>query len=496
MNDPITLPTAPRRFRMYIGGQFTDGAAGELSTRHSPGHGVPVAQWPMGTADDAEQAIREARQAFDHGPWPRMSAGERAVVLFKVADLIAANADELGLIESLETGKPITQAVGEINGAVDVWRFAAGAARVMKGDAHNNLGERVLAVVLREPLGVVGVITPWNFPFFILAERLPFILAAGCTAIVKPAEATSGSTLRLCELLAQAGLPPGVVNVVTGRGAVVGQRMLDSGSIDMVSVTGSTETGRKAIAASAGNIKKLGLELGGKNPHIVFADADLDDAADGVAFGMAFNAGQCCVGGSRLVVERSVAEAFTAKLAEKMGRIRVGDPLDAQTQVGALFDKGHMQKVLGYVEEGVRMGATVVCGGGRTGDERGYFMQPTLMTGVHPDTPLLREEIFGPVLAVVPFDTFEEAIAIANDSIFGLSASIWTKDLSKALRAMRQVQAGRVWINTTLDNGPETPLGGMKQSGLGREAGLAGIEEYTEVKTAHINLLPRARWID
>src|SRR6218665_1076650 len=360
-----------------------------------------------------------------------------------------------------------------------------------RGGGKRTGGEGGGAVVRGEPLGVVGVITPWNFPFFILAERLPFILAAGCTAIVKPAEATSGSTLWLCELLAQAGLPPGVVNVVTGRGAVVGQRLLDSDSIDMVSVTGSTETGRKAIAASAGNIKKLGLELGGKNPHIVFADADLDDAADGVAF----NAGQCCVGGSRLVVERSVAEVFTAKLAEEMCRIRVGDPLDARTQVGALFDKGHTEKVLGYVEEGVRMGATVVCGGRRTGDQRGYFMQPTLMTGGHADTRVLREEIFGPVLAVVPFDTFEDAIAIANDSIFGLSASIWTKDLSKALRAMCQVQAGRVWINTTMDNGPETPLGGMKQSDLGREAGLAGIEEYTEVKTAHINLLPRARWI-
>lgn len=480
---------------MYIGGCFTDGGGGEISTRLSPGHGVPVAQWPAGTAADTEQAIRAARSAFDTGPWPRMGAGERAAVLFKIADLIEAHVQELGLIEALETGKPITQAVGEIRGAVDVWRFAAGAARVMKGDSHNNLGERLLAVVLREPLGVVGVITPWNFPFFILAERLPFILAAGCTAVVKPSEATSGSTLRLCQLLEQAGLPPGVVNVVTGRGSVVGQPLLDSDAIDMVSVTGSTDTGRKAIAASAGNIKKLGLELGGKNPHIVFADADLDDAADGVAFGMAFNAGQCCVGASRLVVERSIAEAFTAKLADKLGRIRVGDPLDAQTQVGALFDGGHMDKVLGYVEEGLRMGARLVCGGARTGDSRGFFMQPTLLADVRADMPLLRDEIFGPVLAIVPFDSFDEALRIANDSVFGLSASIWTRDIHKALRAMRQVQAGRVWINTTLDNGPETPLGGVKQSGLGREAGLAGIEEYTELKTAHINLLPRTHWI-
>jgi len=490
-----SLPTEPRKFQMFIEGRWTDGASGEFMTRRSPGHGAPVAQWPSGNAQDAEAAIRAARSAFDKGPWPRMSAGERAAVLFKVADLIERNAEELGLTECLETGKPITQATGEIRGAVDVWRFAAGAARSMRGETFNNLGERVLALVLRQPIGVIGVITPWNFPFFILAERLPFILAAGCTAVVKPAEATSGSTLRLCALLQEAGVPDGVVNVVSGRGSVVGQAILDSNLVDMVSVTGSTATGRKAIQASAGNIKKLGLELGGKNPHIVFADANLDDAADGVAFGMAFNAGQCCVGGSRLVVQRSVAEAFTEKLAEKMSRIRVGDPLDDATQVGALFDEAHMHKVLGYIEGGVRMGAKVVCGGTRTAATMGYFVQPTLVTNVRPDMPLLREEIFGPVLAVVPFDTYEEALAIANDTEFGLSASIWTRDINQALRAMRDVQAGRVWINTTLDNGPETPLGGMKQSGLGRDAGLAGIEEYTEVKTAHINLQPRVHWI-
>lgn len=490
-----TLPKELRRFRMFIDGRSTDGAGDKLTTRNSPGHGVAVAQWPSGTKQDAEEAIRSARSAFDLGPWPRMSAADRSKVLFKVADLIEKNAEELGLIECLETGKPISQATGEIRGAVDVWRFAAGAARSMAGESFNNLGERMLALVLRQPIGVIGVITPWNFPFFILAERLPFILAAGCTAVVKPAEATSGTTLRLGELLREAELPAGVVNLVSGRGSVVGQAILDSDLVDMVSVTGSTATGRHAIHASAGNIKKLGLELGGKNPHLVFADANLDDAADGVAFGMAFNAGQCCVGGSRLVVHRSIAQSFTERLAEKMSRIVVGDPLDPSTQVGALFDEAHMNKVLGYIEGGVKLGAKVVHGGARTGSREGYFVQPTLITDVPAGTPLLREEIFGPVLAVVPFDNYEQGIAIANDTEFGLSASIWTQDINQALRAMRDIDAGRVWINTTLDNGPETPLGGMKQSGLGREAGLTGIEEYTEVKTAHINLHPRTHWI-
>lgn len=490
-----SLPTEPRRFQMYIDGQPVDAASGETITRNSPAHGVPVATWPRAGKDDTERAIAAARRAFDHGPWAGLGAAERAKVLFKAADLIEAQAEELGLVESLETGKPILQAIGEIHGAVDVWRFAAGAARTMAGQAYDNLGERILAMVLRQPLGVVGVITPWNFPFFILSERLPFILAAGCTAVIKPAEATSGTTVMLATLLEQAGLPAGVVNVVTGRGSVAGQAILDSELVDMVSFTGSTATGQKAIAASAGNIKKLGLELGGKNPHIVFANANLDDAADGVAFGMAFNAGQCCVGGSRLLVERSVAAAFTAKLAAKIARIRIGDPLDESTQVGAMFDEGHMHSVLAYIVQGVNAGATVVCGGGRLETERGYFVQPTVLADVPKGTPLLREEIFGPVLAVVPFDTYEEAIALANDSEFGLSASIWTHDLNQALRASREIQAGRVWVNTTLDNGPETPLGGMKQSGQGREAGLAGIEEYTEVKTVHINLQPRQHWI-
>jgi len=490
-----SLPTEPRRFQMYIDGQFADAASGETITRHSPAHGVPVASWPRAGKDDTERAIAAARRAFDHGPWAGTGAAERAKVLFKAADLIEAQAEELGLVESLETGKPILQAIGEIHGAVDVWRFAAGAARTMAGQAYDNMGERILAMVLRQPLGVVGVITPWNFPFFILSERLPFILAAGCTAVIKPAEATSGTTVMLCALLEKAGLPAGVVNVVTGRGSVAGQAILDSELVDMVSFTGSTATGQKAIAASAGNIKKLGLELGGKNPHVVFANANLDDAADGVAFGMAFNAGQCCVGGSRLLVERSVAAAFTEKLAAKIARIRIGDPLDESTQVGAMFDEGHMHVVLAYIEQGVKAGATVVCGGGRLETERGYFVQPTVLADVPKGTPLLREEIFGPVLAVVPFDTYDEAIALANDSEFGLSASIWTHDLNQALRASRDIQAGRVWVNTTLDNGPETPLGGMKQSGQGREAGLAGIEEYTEVKTVHINLQPRQHWI-
>lgn len=489
------LPAAPRKFQIHIDGKWSDGESGEQITRNSPGHGVPVATWPSATSGDAQRAIHAARRAFDTGPWPRMGARERADVLFRVADLIESHADELGLIECLETGKPILQAIAEVRGAIDVWRFAAGAARTMAGQSYNNLGERIMALVLRQPIGVVGIITPWNFPFFILAERLPFALAAGCTTVIKPSEATSGSTLFLCGLLQQAGLPDGVVNVVSGLGATVGQTILDSHQIDMVSVTGSSLTGRKAIQASAGNIKKVALELGGKNPHVVFADANLDEAADGVAFGMAFNAGQCCVGGSRLLVEQSVAAEFTERLADKVKRIRVGDPLDESTQVGALFDGAHMQKVLNYIDGGLRQGAQLHCGGARMAPESGYFIAPTVISQVAADNPLLRDEVFGPVLAVLPFDNYEAAVRIANDTIYGLSASIWTRDINHALRAARDIHAGRVWVNTTLDNGPETPLGGMKQSGSGRDAGVIGIEEYTELKTIHVNLQARQPWI-
>jgi acyl-CoA reductase-like NAD-dependent aldehyde dehydrogenase len=480
---------------MFIDGKRTAGTEGRFMVRNSPGHGVPVAQWPAGTQADATAAIAAARKAFDHGAWRKLSSAERSTMIARVADLISANAEELAEIECLETGKPILQALGEVNGAVDVWRFAAGAARTLHGESFNNLGERILALVVRQPIGVIGLITPWNFPFFILAERLPFLLAAGCTTVIKPAEATSGSTLRLCDLLVQAGIPDGVVNVVSGLGPVVGQTILDSPQVDMVSFTGSTAVGRKVIAASAGNIKKVGLELGGKNPHIVFADARLDDAADGVAFGMAFNAGQCCVGGSRLLVQRSIMDEFGKKLAAKLARIRVGDPLDEHTQVGALFDEAHMQKVLSYIRTGVTQGATLLCGGERTSNRDGFFVAPTLLANVRADMPVVREEVFGPVLVMIPFDSYEEALQIANSTDYGLSASIWTSDLNTAIRAVRDVDAGRIWVNTTLDNGPETPLGGMKQSGIGRDAGVSGIEEYTEVKTAHINLQPRTHWI-
>ncbi|MNE37461.1 NAD/NADP-dependent betaine aldehyde dehydrogenase [compost metagenome] len=290
-------------------------------------------------------------------------------------------------------------------------------------------------------------------------------------------------------------MPAGVLNVVTGRGSVVGQAISEHPDIDMVSFTGSTEVGRLTMNAATGNMKKVGLELGGKNPQVVFADADLDAAADAIVQGICFNAGQCCVSGSRLVVQRSVADLLAERIVALIARLRIGDPLDARTQVGSITEARHLQRILGYVEQGSSEGARLFCGGRRLATERGIFMQPTVFVDVDNSMRIAREEIFGPVLTIIPFEDFDEAIRIANDTPFGLAASIWSRDLQTSLRAMREIRAGRVWINTTLAGGPELPIGGFKQSGIGRETGRYGIEEYTELKSVHVQLGQRVRWI-
>lgn len=494
-NPVLPLPEKPRGFGFFVDGARVDPGARKALDRISPAHDVPVTTIPLCTKEDVDHAVAVARAAFEDRRWSGLSGSDRAVILLRAAQGIRARAEELAVLETLETGKPISQSRGEIDGAANIYEFAAGAARMLHGDSFNNLGDKMLGLVTREPIGVVGLITPWNFPFFILAERVPFILAAGCTIVCKPSEFTSATTLIMAEILAGAGLPAGVFNVVTGLGAEVGQAITEHADIDMVSFTGSTATGRRALQASAGNFKKLGLELGGKNPQIVFADADLEDAADGVVFSVCFNAGQCCVGGSRLVVERSIAAEFEKRVAAKLEKVRVGDPLDPRTQVGALVTPAHNSKVLGYIEKGRQAGARLVTGGGRAETEAGNFVRPTLFADVTRDMAIAREEIFGPVLGIMPFDTIEEAIAIANDIDYGLAASIWTKNLDKAVTVVRRVRAGRVWVNCTITGGPEMPIGGFKQSGLGRETGIYGVEEYTQIKSCHIELGQRSPWV-
>lgn len=489
------LPESVRDLGYFINGKKRESSHRETSDRVSPGFGCVVTRVTLCTPQDVEDAVQAARAAERAGVWSRIPSSERARVLLKTAVLVREHLDELAYWEVLETGKPITQATAEMGSVADHFEFAAGAARTLHGEAFNNLGDDLFGVITRQPVGVVGVITPWNFPLIVLAERVPYILASGNSVVIKPSELTSATTMMIAEIMQEAGLPDGVFNVVTGSGSVVGQVIAEHMDIDMISFTGSTAVGAKVLAASCSNFKKAALELGGKNPQIVFADADLDDAADGVAFGLCFNAGQCCVSGSRLIIEASIADAFKAKLIEKLSRVKVGNCFDPETQMGAIVSDEHQAKIFSYVELAKAEGAEVAIGGSPISIGEGRFMTPVLLTGMNNSMQVAQEEIFGPVLAMITFNGFDEAIEIANDSRYGLAASIWTKDIDKGLRAMRQVEAGRTWVNTTIAGGPELPTGGFKQSGTGRETGVLGIEEYTEVKSTHIAIGKRKHWV-
>jgi len=484
-----TRPTFPVSYAMAIDGRWVEEPADGVIRRDDPATGAPVAVYPAGTAEAIDAAVRAARRAFDAGDWAWLEGEARAAVLMRVADGIDARRDEMAFVESHETGKPLRQARAEIEAGAGMWRYAAGVLRALHGETFNTLGDSLLGLVLKEPIGVVAVITPWNFPFFVGAERFPFILAAGCTVVAKPSEFTSGTTLMLAEICGQAGVPPGVFNVVTGTGPMAGQALIDHPRVDMIAFTGSTATGRIVMRAAAGTVKKLSLELGGKNPVLVFADADLDAAVEGVAFGMLNNAGQACVAGSRLLVERPVAEGVCTALARYVEAIRVGDPRDPATAIGPLINQAQFDKVSGHIRRALDDGLTLLAGGQPPAAEgQGFYVAPTILRAEGMDHPICREEVFGPVLTVTPFDTLDEAAALANDTDYGLAATIWSRDLDTAVRAMRRIRAGRVWINTTMTGGPEMPIGPFKQSGLGRETGLYGLDLYAETKAVHIRL--------
>jgi acyl-CoA reductase-like NAD-dependent aldehyde dehydrogenase len=339
------------------------------------------------------------------------------------------------------------------------------------------------------------MITPWNFPLLIISQKLPFALAAGCTCVVKPSELTPGTTLRLGELIDAAGIPKGVVNIVSGYGNPVGARLASHNDVDMISFTGSTAVGRSVVEASRSNLKKVELELGGKNPQIVFADADLDAALDAAVFGVYFNMGECCNSGSRLLVQKDIAKEFTASVIKKAKEVVVGDPLDDKTRVGAIVNQAQLDKIEGYVQAGQREGATLKLGGNRRRTEQGRFFEPTVFEGVNREMTIAREEIFGPVLSVIPFETAEEALSIANSTPYGLSAGVWTRNIDVAFQLARGIRAGTIWINTFMDGYPELSFGGYKESGLGRELGRFAIDEFTELKTIQVHLGPRNKWL-
>lgn len=491
---PSELKQQVREFKMLIDGRWTDGAEGRTLERVAPSHGVVVSRYQAATKVDTERAIASARKAFDEGPWPNMTAGERSNILLRAADLIAARLDEIATLDAIEAGKPISQCKGEIGGAVDIWRYAAALVRTLYGESYNNLGEGTMGVVLREPIGVVSIITPWNFPFLIVAQKLPFALAAGCTTVVKPSELTSGSTLLLGEILMEAGVPEGVVNILVGTGPEVGSVMTSHPDVDMVSFTGSTGVGKLTMASAAQHLKKVSLELGGKNPQIVFPDANLDDFIDAAVFGAYFNAGECCNAGSRLILHKEIAQDVIARVAELSRQVKVGDPLDPSTQVGAIITPQHLEKISDYVSGASNGGATVAFGGSALDLGMGQYMAPTILSGVTSDMAVAREEVFGPVLSVLTFETMEEAIRIANSIDYGLSAGVWSQNFDTCMTIGRKVRAGTVWMNTFMDGTPELPFGGFRQSGLGRELGKHAVEDYTEQKTLNMHIGRRTGW--
>ncbi|CAH0342795.1 aldehyde dehydrogenase family protein [Rhizobium sp. CECT 9324] len=485
--------TTARDFKMLVDGQWLEGTA-PLIERVAPSHGIVVSRFQAGTKVDAERAISAARKAFDNGPWPRMTASERSGILLKAADLIAARAEELAYLDAIEAGKPISQVRGEIAGSIDIWRYAAALARDLHGESYNTLGDGTLGVVLREAIGVVSIITPWNFPFLIVGQKLPFALAAGCTTVVKPSELTSGSTLVLGEILQEAGVPAGVVNIVTGTGPEVGAVLTSHPDVDMISFTGSTGVGKLTMKNAAQTLKKVSLELGGKNPQIVFPDADLEAFVDAAVFGAYFNAGECCNAGSRLILHKSIAGDVISRVAELSKRVRVGDPLDPTTQVGAIITPQHLDKISGYVTGATGSGASIAHGGDVLDLGMGQYMAPTILTGVTSGMAVAREEVFGPVLSVLTFETTAEAIEIANSIDYGLSAGVWSRDFDTCLMVGRKVRAGTVWMNTFMDGASELPFGGYKQSGLGRELGRHAVEDYTETKTLNMHIGGRTNW--
>ena len=487
----VTLESSVEAFigtprQMFVNGQWVDAASGKTFETPNPATGETLARVAEGDAEDVNRAVRAARAAFDSGPWSRMTPSERGRIIWRIGDLILEHVDELAQLESLDNGKPFLVAqAADVPLAADLFHYMAGWATKIEGNTINISvpympGANFHSYTLREPIGVVGQIIPWNFPLLMAAWKLGPALTTGCTVVLKPAEQTPLTALRLAELIAEAGVPDGVVNVVPGFGETAGAALAAHDDVDKVAFTGSTEVGKLIVQAAAGNLKKLTLELGGKSPNIVFDDAE-DNAVEGAANAIFFNHGQCCVAGSRLFIHESRYDEVVDGVAEIAKSIRLGSGLDPTTQMGPLVSDEQFQRVTGFLESGREEGATALAGGGRYGD-RGYFVEPTVLTNTRPDMKVVREEIFGPVVVAEKFTSLDEIAAQANDTSYGLGAGIWTRDISKAHALAKKLRAGTVWINCYNVFDASLPFGGYKQSGWGREMGHEVLNNYTEVK--------------
>ncbi|MBE2181286.1 MAG: aldehyde dehydrogenase family protein [Chthoniobacterales bacterium] len=482
----------------HINGRWVAAQQGATREILNPASNGVIAKATDSGATDAEAAITAARAAFDGGPWGQTTGPDRAARLFALADLVEKHAEEFARLDTENNGKPLREARFDAADAAGCFRYYAGLASKPQGQTYSAGDPNMVCMTVREPIGVCAQIIPWNYPLLMAVWKLAPGLAAGNACILKPSEMTPVSAVRLFELIEQAGFPPGAANLVLGPGDPVGSTLAASDRVDKVAFTGGGVTGRKIMTAATGNLKKVTLELGGKSPNIVFADADFEAALEFAMFGIFAGQGEVCSAGSRLILERSIAGKFLPRLAAACGKIVVGDGFDEDTEMGPLISRAHMEKVLGYIKSGLDEGAKLLCGGHRIEKGAlgaGNFVQPTVFTDVPADARIMREEIFGPVLVVDLFDTEEEAIRKANDTVYGLAGAVFTSDGAKAQRVIRRLRAGITWINSYHPTFNEAPWGGYKQSGIGRELGTYGYEAYTEVKQININLAPgRVNW--
>lgn len=475
---------------MYVCGEWVEAKSKALREIIDPGNGELLGTVPESNREDVILAIEAAREAFDKGPWKTTTALDRGKFLFKISDLIRREAKRLAELEVKNCGKPLAEAEYDVNDAANCFEFYGGLATKIHGETVS-VPANSMSFVVREPLGVCGQIIPWNFPLLMSAWKLAPALAAGCTVILKPSELTPLTALELAGLIHKAGLPPGVVNIVTGPGAGAGEELAQNKLCDKVAFTGGTLTGRKILEGASSNLKKVTLELGGKNPNIVFADCDLEAAIDGALFGAFANQGEVCSAGSRLLVDKSIHKSMVAGMLAKIERIKLGHGLTPGVKMGPLISKAQLEKVQNYIQIGIQEGATLLCGGKRPEGAtfaKGNFLLPTIFDKVTPKMRIAREEIFGPVLSIITFETEEEAIHIANDTDYGLAAGVWSKNIFRAMRVVRSLRAGITWINTYHPTFNELPWGGYKQSGWGRELGIHGIDAYLETKQININL--------
>jgi aldehyde dehydrogenase (NAD+) len=478
---------ALNRYRMFIGGEWVDAVSGETFETHNPYTGKAWALIPRGAAADADRAVRAAHKAFMTGDWPKLTASQRGALMRKLGDLIAEKAEYLAQIEVRDNGKLYSEMRGQTTYMAQWYYYFGGLADKIEGSVIPTDKPEVFNYTVHEPLGVVAAIVPWNSPLLLTAWKLAPSLAAGNTVVLKPSEFTSASLLEFMKLIEQAGFPPGVVNVVTGFGADVGSALVEHPLVAKITFTGSDTTGQRIYESAARGMKRVSLELGGKSPNIVFDDADLDNAVKGAISGIFAATGQTCIAGSRLLVQRSIHDKFVDKLVTFAKTAKIGDPMASDTQVGPVTTPPQFKKVLDYIDIARSEGATAALGGKRAEQFGGYFVEPTIFTGVRNSMRIAQEEVFGPVLSVIPFEDEDDAVAIGNDVVFGLAAGVWTQSMRRSLYMAKKLQAGTIWVNTYRAVSYLSPFGGYKRSGIGRESGQEMIKEYLQTKSVWIS---------